>query len=150
MVSEPYIKEFSYSQDGVNLIKSLQISDNEQNRYIRDYPTVYVINDEKKDKYDVYVGETNNIVQRTLQHLNADPKNRDDWDDLKKAKNPNMYVIAHDHFNKSLTLDVENRLMLYLGGSQCVDRIKNRRTNEQGEYYPVEEFDEIFEKIWRE
>lgn len=55
MVSEPYIKEFSYSQDGVNSINSLQISDNEQNHYIRNYPTVYVINDEKKDKYDVYV-----------------------------------------------------------------------------------------------
>lgn len=149
MVSEPYIKEFSYSQDGVNSINSLQISDNEQNHYIRNYPTVYVINDEKKDKYDVYVGETNNIVQRTLQHLNADPKNRDDWDGLKKSKNPNMYVIAHDHFNKSLTLDVENRLMLYLGSSPYVNRINNRRTNGQGEYFPVEELDEIFGKIWR-
>lgn len=149
MVSEPYIKEFSYSQDGVNDINELQVNNNEQNHYIKNYPTVYVINDEKRKKYDVYVGETNNIVQRTLQHLNADPKNREDWDGFKKAKNPNMYVIAHNHFNKSLTLDIENRLMLYLGSSPTVNHVNNRRTNEQGEYYPVEELDEIFGKIWR-
>lgn len=29
-------------------------------------------------------------------------------------KNASLFIIEHEHFNKSLTLDIENRLMHYI------------------------------------
>ncbi|WP_283583590.1 DUF2075 domain-containing protein [Limosilactobacillus difficilis] len=117
-----------------------------------DYPTVYIINEAsnpKKAQYTVYVGETNDIQRRTLEHLNADPKSRSDWQQLQQTSNALMYVIGHQHFNKSLTLDIENRLMHYLSGVNTVHRLNNRRDNAQGDYYTSDEMITVFNKIWR-
>lgn len=117
-----------------------------------DYPTVYVINDaprNHKAKYTVYVGETNDIQRRTIQHLDADPYFRSDWEKLSQSPDALMYIIGHQHFNKSLTLDIENRMMHYLSGVSTVKSLNNRRTNAQGEYYKDEEMIPIFNKIWR-
>lgn len=59
-----------------------------------------------------------------------------------------MFVIGHHHFNKSLTLDIENRLMLYLLSVDNVSNVQNRRGNPQNKYYTSDELDEIFTKIW--
>lgn len=129
--------------------------------YLFDYPTVYVVHSEKKNEdtgcfeYTVYVGETNNIRNRTMQHLRNDSKIRDDWKGFHKRlqKNPRsvwQYIIGNAHFNKSLTLDVENRLMHYLLGSDSVKTLNNRRTNAQGDYYTQDEFEQIFSDIWLE
>ena len=129
--------------------------------YIFDYPTVYVVHSEKENKhtahaeYTVYVGETNNIHNRTMQHLKTDSKSRDDWKEFHKRlqRDPQsvwQYIIGNAHFNKSLTLDVENRLMHYLLGSDAVKTLNNRRTNAQGDYYTQDEFDQIFSDIWLE
>lgn len=129
--------------------------------YLFGYPTVYVVHSEKKNKYTgrfeytVYVGETNNIHNRTMQHLRDDPKSRDDWKEFHKRLQSDprsvwQYVIGNAHFNKSLTLDVENRLMHYLLGSEAVKNLNNRRTNAQGDYYTQDEFEQIFSDIWLE
>ena len=55
-----------------------------------------------------------------------------------------MYVIGHELFNKSLTLDIENRLMQYLLSVENISRVHNSRTNQQNEYYTSEMLDEIF------
>ncbi|RSK20788.1 hypothetical protein D8800_08595 [Streptococcus oralis] len=60
-----------------------------------------------------------------------------------------MFIIGHNHFNKSLTLDIENRLMLYLSSVGNVIRVQNRKENPQNEYYTSNELDSIFSKIWR-
>ena len=52
--------------------------------------------------------------------------------------------IADGHFNKSMTLDVENKLMHYLLGSEAVKKLNNRRANAQGDYYTKSEFDRFF------
>lgn len=101
------------------------------------------------------MGETNNIHNRAMQHLRNDSKIRDDWKEFHKRlqKNPRsvwQYVIGNAHFNKSLTLDVENRLMHYLLGSNSVKTLNNRRTNAQGDYYTQDEFEQIFSDIWLE
>lgn len=130
-------------------------------RYIFNYPTVYVVHSEKTNRdtsrreYTVYVGETNSIQNRTMQHLNADSKFRDDWREFqmnlkRDSRSVWQYVIGNKHFNKSLTLDVENRLMHYLLGSDAVKNLNNRRTNAQGDYYTQDEFDRIFSDIWLE
>lgn len=60
-----------------------------------------------------------------------------------------MYIIGHDYFNKSLTLDIENKLMMYMSSIDSVQSVYNRRTNQQKEYYTVDKLDEIFSNIWR-
>ena len=127
---------------------------------IFDFPTVYIVTAKRENAYNsrseytAYVGETNNITVRTAQHMKADPTNRDDWRELseKASKDPasvDQYVIGHPHFNKSLTLDVENRMMQYLVGVDAVTSLNNRRTNPQGNYYPRNELDSIFSKAWK-
>ncbi|MGN1284339.1 MAG: DNA/RNA helicase domain-containing protein, partial [Candidatus Limosilactobacillus intestinavium] len=89
------------------------------------------------------------IQRRTIQHIEADPKNRSDFSELKDSSNVDMYVIGHEHFNKSMTLDVENRLMQYLSSVPAVSKLNNRRFNDQNKYYNSKEFDIIFEYIWQ-
>lgn len=119
---------------------------------IYNFPTVYVINSNKRirgeKKYHVYVGETSDILQRTGGHLVKPREGDEDWEELKNASNSMIYVLGHSYFNKSLTLDVENRLMHYLMGSKSVERLANRRTNEQFDYYTRERFYEVFNQIW--
>ncbi|MEB3364801.1 GIY-YIG nuclease family protein [Lactobacillus sp. R2/2] len=101
-------------------------------------------------EYSVYVGETNDIQRRTIEHLGEDPKVRVDFADFKHSNNAKMYVIGQEHFNKSMTLDIENRLMQYLSSVSAVSRLNNRRFNEQNKYYDSEEFDDLFKRIWSE
>lgn len=125
-------------------------------RYLLDYPTVYVVYCDENGRtrsFDAYVGETNDIIVRTNQHVRVDPKSRDDWADFKKKMEANpavvrQFVIGHPHFNKSLTLDFENRMMHYLSGAKTVKKLNNRRQNPQGEYYPRAELDPIFSLAW--
>ncbi|MBO5529836.1 MAG: DUF2075 domain-containing protein [Bacilli bacterium] len=118
-------------------------------KIIKDYPTVYIHNWKNKDKYEVYVGETNNIIRRTLEHYEKKTY-RGKWQNNLLKDDASLYVIAHPKFNKSLTLDIENKLMHYLSGTDNVKKICNGRGNPQNEYYPVEEFDSIFKSIWKE
>nr|OTN85727.1 hypothetical protein A5821_001673 [Enterococcus sp. 7F3_DIV0205] len=118
-------------------------------KILLNYPTVYIINDKNNnEKFSVYIGETADIKRRTIQHLNIDPKKRVEWKKLSTSDTSKMLVIGHDHFNKSLTLDIENRLMLYLSSADKVDSLYNRRMNEQNEYYTSNELDSIFSKVW--
>lgn len=156
-ISEPIIEEVPFTSDGLiklstNFTKTQQR--NNQDKYILTYPTVYLVHRDddtkkvNKNHYTVYVGETNNIRQRTSQHLTTDPKSRSDWAEMVSNKDSKMIVIGHEHFNKSMTLDIENQFMLYLSGVDTIDHLDNRRKNEQYNYYPANERSEIFSKIW--
>lgn len=149
-MKKPLIKEVNYNQSTIHKLDQMP-TNNRQRELLLEFPTVYIINNRESSKtprYTVYVGETNDIVQRTQQHLTIDPKLRTDWLKLAEANNAKMFVIAHDHFNKSLTLDIEDRLMLYLSGSNPVKTLNNRRRNDQTNYYPKAEMAPIFSAIW--
>lgn len=119
-------------------------------KYLLRYPTVYIINDKKSgSNFEVYIGETADIRNRTRQHLNVDRKIKTFWDDFSVSNNSSMYVIGHELFNKSLTLDIENRLMQYLLSVDNVSRVHNSRTNQQNEYFTSDKLDEIFSDIWK-
>ncbi|MDF7663553.1 DUF2075 domain-containing protein [Bifidobacterium sp. ESL0763] len=128
------------------------------NKFVLEYPTVYVVYADKKNRhkhkpeYTVYIGETNDIIHRTAQHLNNDSKldNRGDWKAVAGSDAYKQYVIGHPEFNKSLTLDVENRFMHYMSSTDSVKHLNNRRTNAQGHYYTDQDFEKIFSKIWLE
>ena len=84
----------------------------EKNARMRDWPAVYVIDNEKQ----VYVGETTNVVARRGQH-HMDPR---------KARLTTMRVVLHDEFNKSAALDLERYLIqserLVLGAFARMER----------------------------
>lgn len=151
---EPIIYPTQYNQEEAVKLDEIIKRDVDVNKqdYLINYPTVYIINHEgahKKMQYTVYVGETNDIQRRTLQHLDTDPVARQDWRQLKNTPNASMFIIGHRHFNKSLTLDIENRMMHYLSGVSTVIRLNNRRDNAQKDYYTADEMVPIFNKIWR-
>lgn len=141
------IEEINYNSEELNqVVSNWEIS--EDSKYLLRYPTVYIINDKnKKNNFDVYVGETNNIKNRTKQHLN---KSDSDWLNLSNSETSSMYVIGHSYFNKSLTLDIENRLMQYLSSVESVNKLHNNRTNQQNEYYTSDKLEEIFSEVWGE
>lgn len=146
---KPVIQEVNFSKDGLVTIK--QKTQGMQAELLLEFPTVYVVYDRlKQDAYDVYVGETNNIEQRTQQHLLDDVHRRKDWKYLADSRSSKLLVIGHEHFNKSLTLDIENTMMLYMSGVSSVKRLNNRRENQQSKYYTANEKDIIFSKIWRQ
>ena len=143
------IENINYSLENLdNSVRKWNISAN--GKFLLRYPTVYIINDKKSENnFEVYVGETADIRNRTRQHLNADTKVKSFWEDFSESKKSSMYVIGHELFNKSLTLDIENRLMQYLLSVENISRVHNSRTNQQNEYYTSEMLDEIFSEIWQ-
>ena len=142
------IENIQYSLENLNnSVQKWQTSID--GKYLLRYPTVYIINDKKhENNFEVYVGETADIRNRTRQHLNVDTKLKPFWEDFSTSSNSSMYVIGHEMFNKSLTLDIENRLMQYLLSVDNISRVHNSRTNQQNEYYTSEKLDEIFSDIW--
>lgn len=140
----PVIEEINYSNKSlISLQGDLSV---EKKGLIFEYPILYIVNDKKSDGYSVYVGETTDIIRRTNQHLVED---REDWLEFSSSDTTKMFIIGHNHFNKSLTLDIEHRLMLYLSSVDIVSSIQNRRGNPQNKYFTSDELDDIFNKIWR-
>ena len=148
-VSNPIIKLiYPDGKKELNNFKESIESDIKENILIKNYPTVYIHNWEKSDKFEVYVGESNDFFQRTQQHYD-EINNDNSWQKHLGKGDASLFVIAHPEFNKSLTLDVENKLIHYLSSSGSVAKIHNARGNPQNKYFPSEDFDAIFSKIWK-
>lgn len=125
------IEKVSYNSFSVKAIKDKSLSEKEE-QLLLDYPTVYIIADElpnKKHNYSVYVGGTSDIKRRTKQHLNDET--REDFKKLKGSTTSEMYIIGHRYFNKSLTLDIENKLLQYLLSSESVKNVSNMVIEEE-------------------
>lgn len=136
---------------------------NRDSNILLNYPTVYIHYWEdkpieyldssgvhhKNSQYCVYVGESNDVIQRTQEHYESGT-DKDKWQyKLVHAHcDPTMLVIGHEHFNKSLTLDIENHLIEYILASKTL-KVTNGRGNPQYDYYPNEEFNEIFQEVWK-
>lgn len=90
------------------LIARDSVPEQEAWEYLGQYPVVYIVHAEdgatkktrKKKRHIVYVGETNDIIARTRQHLLQDVKSRDDWRHIAAANNAQQYVIGSAFFNK--------------------------------------------------
>ena len=172
------VRSFPYSVEHLETFLAEAAQEDEATRrLLLKYPTVYVIYQKSNGEYQVYVGETNDIAQRTKTHLEVDPTKIDlEVKDLDAALIPvedpevvaltpskwnsfrdndsTIIVIGHSLFNKSLTWDIEDRLMLYLtstDGVQGADSINltNARRNIQTDYFTREYVDETFRSIWR-
>ena len=150
-IADPIIYRIEDTKDKLYTFQTVVMpAASEKSREIIEFfPVVYIHNWKEKEKYEVYVGESNDVIRRTYQHFDVSV-NGERWQrNLNRTeKEPVLYIIGHEHFNKSLTLDVENRLMHYMMSVVSVKRIHNLRDNPQSHYYPSEEFEGIFSKIW--
>ena len=149
-VAQPIIKQIGDNREALDFFeKELLPKENEKTQeIIANFPTVYIHNWKESGNYEVYVGESNHIFKRTHQHYDV-ALDDSQWQSKLLKKDARLFIIGHEHFNKSLTLDIENRLMHYMMGVERVKHVYNLRYNPQASYYPMEELDEIFNKIWR-
>ena len=120
----------------------LKSDDKKAREYIMNYPIVYIYVTKNGNKYDIYVGESNDIFRRTKQHYQNIEK---EW---KITKDTDLYIIGCELFNKSMTLDIESKLINYF---LCVKNANtyNSNFNPQNHYYDNNMFNEVFSKIWR-
>ena len=149
-VAEPIIKKIQDNIDSLSLFEHeiFKLDDDKMKKIIMRFPVVYIHNWKNKNKYEVYVGESNDIIQRTKQHYNEKNK-KDKWQYNLSNKKANLYIIGHEHFNKSLTMDIETKLVHYLTGVDSIVKVYNKRENPQKYYYTHEEFEDIFTKVWK-
>lgn len=149
-VARPIIKQIKDSRDALDFFEkvSLPKEDEKMQDIIMNFPTVYIHNWQESGDFEVYVGESNDIFKRTRQHYDA-ASDKSRWQSKLLEKDASLFIIGHEHFNKSLTLDIENRLMHYMMSVDRVKHVHNLRDNPQTSYYPMEELDDIFSKIWR-
>ena len=148
-VASPIIRQIKDSREALEFFEniSLPMEEEKTQDIIINYPTVYIHNWSESEDFEVYVGESNDIFSRTRQHYDS-AKDKNAWQRKLLEKDARLFIIGHEHFNKSLTLDVENRLIHYLMSVERVKLVHNLRGNPQKNYYPVEELDDIFRKIW--
>ncbi len=147
---KPIVKKID---DNVQALCDFQASlqedgSDEERDILLQFPTVYIHNWKDTDDYEVYIGESNNIIQRTKQHYDVGTS-EGGWQHQILSRDASLYIIGHEHFNKSLTLDIENRLMLYMMSVERVRKIHNLRSNPQSRYYPDNEMDDIFRMVWK-
>lgn len=149
-ILQPVIRKIEDSQKALSLFEfvSLPSEDDKTQEIIASFPTVYIHNWKDTGDYEVYIGESNNVFARTRQHYDVGINDDTSWQKKMLDKEGSLYIIGHEHFNKSMTLDIENRLMHYMVSVPRVRKVYNRRGNPQSKYYPVEELDSIFSKIW--
>ncbi|AIU31478.1 Hypothetical protein Cul210931_2166 [Corynebacterium ulcerans] len=159
-IQKPEIAKVPYAEDELTcFINSLRNQDTPAGAaratFLLDYPTVYIIHDKstnssaKPSSYSVYVGETTDIHRRTLQHVKKGLQKRPEWQHFADSNTAEMYVVGHPLFNKSLTLDIEHRLIHYMLSMDTVSTVLNSRGNQQNKYYTQEHFDQVFTKIWK-
>lgn len=122
-------------------------------QYLLEHPVIYMHCWIGKDnKFCVYTGEANYLLSRTSQHqasetksvlfYNGEIQEEDDWhSEWRLSPHKVMIVFGHPQFNKSMTLDIENRLIQY---NIFHGYAQNGRTNEQGEYNNREKMHGIF------
>lgn len=119
-------------------------------------------NDKLRNQFSIYVGETNDIIERTKEHWNQaylpiaklvkgnwQYHMAEDKDDMGSIVVPTVYFFGHPCFHKSLTLDIENKLIDFCLAMQTAHTY-NGRSNPQGCYSGDENLDPIFSKIWKQ
>lgn len=123
-------RRFSFDQEGAEKIKSSV--DKGQN-----WPVVYILNGDK----EAYVGETNNAYKRMGQHL----------ENQKRSVMTHILLLLNDSFNKSATLDIENKLIQFMHADGKFElQNENAGQSVQHNYYQRGLYEQCFQDIWNE
>lgn len=144
-IAKPIIKQIKDNREALDYFENIVLpaEDEKTQEIIANFPTVYIHNWQDSGDFEIYVGESNDIFKRTRQHYDA-AVDKSKWQRKLMEKDARLFIIGHEHFNKSLTMDIENRQMHYMMSAERVKHVHNLRDNPQTSYYPVEELDEIF------
>ena len=69
-VAKPIIRKIDDTPESLKIFEEdlCSYSDENVQEIITSYPTVYIHNWKESDEYEVYIGESNNVIQRTRQH----------------------------------------------------------------------------------
>ena len=127
------IREFAFSQTG---LRSLREHSKGQN-----WPVVYLINNDKPNKSELYVGETTSAGGRFLQHLN-NPERRN-LDTIR--------FVFDDQFNKSAILDIEQTLIqMFMADQKFVLQNRNGGQSCKHDYYQRALYQAKVDEIWNE
>ena len=127
------IREFAFSQTG---LRSLREHSRGQN-----WPVVYLINNDKPNKSELYVGETTSAGGRFLQHLN-NPERRN-LDTIR--------FVFDDQFNKSAILDIEQTLIqMFMADQKFVLQNRNGGQSCKHDYYQRALYQAKVDEIWNE
>lgn len=165
-MTQLYIETIPYTEEAIKQFEHKFDLTPKEERFPIDFPSVYIGESEKENKQskqiqrEAYVGETNWIVQRTMEHLNGGPN--DKLNQLKKKGYMSLHIIGHKKFNKSATLLIEQTFMNYLLGdpkftgiddltNDEVSGLNNGRSNDQPDFFDREMYEtKVFPEIWRE
>lgn len=138
------IKEYPYNNQG---LKELEEGESrEESKIISRYPTVYIINDKRRNLLSLRWW-TNNIAKRTAQHLHDDPKVRKIGGSYWNQNSQDVCGSATSTLISRHSI-LKNQLMLYLSS---VENVKGAHIGVQmtDEYYPsANEVQDIFTQIW--
>ena len=149
-ISPPIVKRISDNRSSLDFFENEELinESDEIQEIISLFPTIYIHNWMDTGKYDVYIGESNNVFSRTRQHYEKGETDEYSWQREMINHSSDLFIIGHEHFNKSLTLDIENKLMHYMSSVPSVRKVHNMRDNPQNKYYTSDEMEDIFSRIW--
>lgn len=127
-IFETVIEQFKFTDGGAEKVRRLSKGEN--------WPVVYILNGSKY----AYVGETNNAYRRIGQHLKNEKRNS-----MKRVS-----IILGDEFNKSATLDIENKLIQHMHADRVfVLQNENAGQSVRNNYYQKEAYEQTFQDIWK-
>ena len=137
-IAKPIIKQIKDNREALDYFENIVLpaEDEKTQEIIANFPTVYIHNWQDSGDFEVYVGESNDIFKRTRQHYDA-AVDKSKWQRKLMEKDARLFIIGHEHFNKSLTMDIENRLIHDMMSAERVKPVHNLRDNPQTSYSPV-------------
>lgn len=119
-------------------VKSI-LSELFNSKYGQNWPVLYLLTGKK----EVYVGETLNLMNRLLQHKS----------NQKKSHLSKVTYLIDESFNKSVTLDFENRLISYISGlTRNGIKLLNNNSGQSHDhdYFNRGNYVKKFPQLWKE
>lgn len=130
------IREFAFSREG---LRDLSAHAKGQN-----WPVVYLINNDKLTKKELYIGETTSASGRFRQHLNDKEARRRGRHTLESIR-----FIFDDQFNKSAILDIEQTLIqMFMADQKYVLQNRNGGQSCKHNYYQRALYQAKVDEIW--
>jgi DUF2075 family protein/predicted GIY-YIG superfamily endonuclease len=127
------IREFAFSQTGLSSLREHSKGQN--------WPVVYLINNDKPSKSELYVGETTSAGGRFQQHLNNPERHNLDT----------IRFVFDDQFNKSAILDIEQTLIqMFMADQKFVLQNRNGGQSCKHDYYQRALYQAKVDEIWNE
>ena len=104
-ISQPVIRKIADNNEALNFFESVSLpaEDGNTQEVIASFPTVYIHNWKDTGDYEVYIGESNNVFSRTRQHYDVGQSDEKSWQREMLGHCASLYIIGHEHFNKSMT-----------------------------------------------